>query len=87
VVVTSGSSGGFLLSFLTLFDAGERVAIADPGYPCLRRCGSRSPRRRIKSPRGSSVSPGSSRPGQGGDRAGWMDGFTAMKTGMIPKIF
>jgi aspartate/methionine/tyrosine aminotransferase len=36
VVVTSGSSGGFLLSFLTLFDAGERVAIADPGYPCYR---------------------------------------------------
>jgi len=36
VVVTSGSSGGFLLSFLALFDAGDRVAIADPGYPCYR---------------------------------------------------
>ncbi len=36
VVVTSGASGGFLLSFLALFDAGERVAIADPGYPCYR---------------------------------------------------
>ena len=36
VVVTSGSSAGFLLSFLTLFDVGERVAIADPGYPCYR---------------------------------------------------
>jgi aspartate/methionine/tyrosine aminotransferase len=36
VVVTSGSSGAFLLSFLALFDAGERVAIADPGYPCYR---------------------------------------------------
>ncbi|MFQ5565045.1 MAG: aminotransferase class I/II-fold pyridoxal phosphate-dependent enzyme, partial [Paracoccaceae bacterium] len=36
VVVTSGSSGGFLLSFLALFDAGQRVAIADPGYPCYR---------------------------------------------------
>ena len=36
VVVTSGSSGGFLLSFLALFDIGERVAIADPGYPCYR---------------------------------------------------
>jgi aspartate/methionine/tyrosine aminotransferase len=36
VVVTSGSSGGFLLSFLTLFDVGDRVAIADPGYPCYR---------------------------------------------------
>ena len=31
VVVTSGSSGAFLLSFLALFDTGERVAIADPG--------------------------------------------------------
>jgi len=36
VVVTSGSSGAFLLSFLTLFDVGARVAIADPGYPCYR---------------------------------------------------
>lgn len=36
VVVTSGSSAGFLLSFLALFDVGERVAIADPGYPCYR---------------------------------------------------
>ena len=36
VVVTSGSSGGFMLSFLALFDPGERVAIADPGYPCYR---------------------------------------------------
>ena len=36
VVVTSGSSAGFVLSFLCLFDAGERVAIADPGYPCYR---------------------------------------------------
>ncbi len=33
VVVTSGASGGFLLSFLALFDVGARVAIADPGYP------------------------------------------------------
>jgi aspartate/methionine/tyrosine aminotransferase len=36
IVVTSGSSAGFLLSFLALFDVGERVAIADPGYPCYR---------------------------------------------------
>jgi aspartate/methionine/tyrosine aminotransferase len=36
IVVTSGSSGGFLLSFLGLFDIGGRVAIADPGYPCYR---------------------------------------------------
>lgn len=36
VVVTTGSSGGFLLAFLAAFDAGARVAIARPGYPCYR---------------------------------------------------
>ena len=33
VVVTTGSSGGFLLAFLALFDPGARVAISAPGYP------------------------------------------------------
>ena len=36
VVVTTGSSGGFLLAFLSCFDVGDRVAIASPGYPCYR---------------------------------------------------
>jgi aspartate/methionine/tyrosine aminotransferase len=36
VVITTGSSGGFLLAFLASFDAGDRVAIASPGYPCYR---------------------------------------------------
>ncbi|WNG92406.1 pyridoxal phosphate-dependent aminotransferase [Mycobacterium sp. ITM-2016-00318] len=36
VVVTTGSSGGFLLAFLACFDARDRVAIASPGYPCYR---------------------------------------------------
>jgi aspartate/methionine/tyrosine aminotransferase len=36
VVVTTGSSGGFLLAFLSAFDAGDRVALARPGYPCYR---------------------------------------------------
>ncbi|MEO0823277.1 MAG: aminotransferase class I/II-fold pyridoxal phosphate-dependent enzyme [Pseudomonadota bacterium] len=36
VVVTAGSSAGFVLSFLALFDAGQRVALADPGYPAYR---------------------------------------------------
>jgi len=36
VIVTAGSSAGFVLTFLALFDKGERVAIADPGYPCYR---------------------------------------------------
>jgi len=36
VVATTGSSGGFLLSFLAAFDAGDRVALARPGYPCYR---------------------------------------------------
>jgi aspartate/methionine/tyrosine aminotransferase len=33
VVVTTGSSGGFVLSFLALFDPGARVAVSAPGYP------------------------------------------------------
>jgi aspartate/methionine/tyrosine aminotransferase len=36
VVITTGSSGGFLLSFLACFDAGDRVAVTSPGYPCYR---------------------------------------------------
>ncbi len=36
VVVTTGSSGGFLLSFLACFDPGDKVAILRPGYPCYR---------------------------------------------------
>ena len=36
VVVTTGSSGGFLLAFLTCFDVGDRVVISSPGYPCYR---------------------------------------------------
>lgn len=36
IVVTSGSSAGFILSFLAMFDAGETVGIADPGYPSYR---------------------------------------------------
>ena len=36
VVVTTGSSGGFVLAFLSAFDAGDRVALASPGYPAYR---------------------------------------------------
>ena len=36
VVVTTGSSGGFILAFLSLFETGERVALANPGYPPYR---------------------------------------------------
>ena len=36
VVITTGSSGGFILSFATLFDVGERVGIGSPGYPSYR---------------------------------------------------
>ena len=36
VVVTTGSSGGFILTFLALFEPGDRVAIATPGYPPYR---------------------------------------------------
>lgn len=36
VIVTSGSSGAFLLGFAALFDAGDRVALGEPGYPSYR---------------------------------------------------
>jgi aspartate/methionine/tyrosine aminotransferase len=36
VAVTTGSSGGFTLAFLAAFDAGDRVALARPGYPAYR---------------------------------------------------
>lgn len=36
VVITPGSSGAFILAFSALFDAGERVALGNPGYPSYR---------------------------------------------------
>ena len=33
VVVTTGSSAGFILAFLSMFDTGARVAVAAPSYP------------------------------------------------------
>jgi aspartate/methionine/tyrosine aminotransferase len=36
VVVTTGSSAGFMLAFLALFEPGDRVAVAEPGYPPYR---------------------------------------------------
>ncbi len=36
VVVTAGSSGGFILAFTALFDAGDRIALGAPGYPSYR---------------------------------------------------
>ncbi len=36
IVVTTGSSGGFTLAFLSMFSPGDRVAIAAPGYPAYR---------------------------------------------------
>jgi aspartate/methionine/tyrosine aminotransferase len=36
VIVTTGSSGGFLLSFLAVFEPGDTVALARPGYPAYR---------------------------------------------------
>jgi aspartate/methionine/tyrosine aminotransferase len=36
VVITSGSSAAFLLAFTALFDAGDRVALGEPGYPSYR---------------------------------------------------
>ena len=36
VAVTTGSSGAFILAFLALFEPGDRVALANPGYPPYR---------------------------------------------------
>ena len=36
VVVTTGSSGGFITAFAAAFDVGDRVALAAPGYPAYR---------------------------------------------------
>lgn len=36
IAITTGSSGAFLLSFVAAFDAGDRVALARPGYPAYK---------------------------------------------------
>lgn len=36
IVATTGSSAAFVLAFLSLFEPGDRVAIANPGYPPYR---------------------------------------------------
>lgn len=36
IAVTPGSSGGFNLAFLALFDPGDRVGLPTPGYPAYR---------------------------------------------------
>ena len=36
VVITSGSSAGFLLAFTALFDSNAKVGLATPGYPSYR---------------------------------------------------
>ena len=36
IMVTTGSSGAFQIAFLAAFEAGDRVAMASPGYPAYR---------------------------------------------------
>ncbi|MEX0808714.1 MAG: pyridoxal phosphate-dependent aminotransferase [Dongiaceae bacterium] len=36
IAVTTGSSGAFLLGFLSAFDSGDRIALASPAYPAYR---------------------------------------------------
>jgi len=36
VMIVAGASAGFSLAFLACFDAGQRVGILEPGYPCYR---------------------------------------------------
>ena len=41
IVVTTGSSGGFILAFLAMFEPGDRVAVT---VPAIRRTATSSPR-------------------------------------------
>ncbi|MSO70338.1 MAG: aminotransferase class I/II-fold pyridoxal phosphate-dependent enzyme [Alphaproteobacteria bacterium] len=36
IMITTGSSGGFILSFIAAFDVGDRIALVDPSYPAYR---------------------------------------------------
>src|SRR5579862_6413737 len=36
IVITTGSSGAFILAFLAMFEPGDRVAVTVPGYPPYR---------------------------------------------------
>lgn len=36
IVITTGSSAGFIFAFLACFDASARIALPSPGYPCYR---------------------------------------------------
>lgn len=36
VVITIGASGAFLFTFLSMFDPGDKIAMAAPGYPAYR---------------------------------------------------
>ncbi|MEE9414979.1 MAG: aminotransferase class I/II-fold pyridoxal phosphate-dependent enzyme [Acidimicrobiales bacterium] len=36
VIITTGATGAFVLSFLAAFDPGDRVVVPSPGYPCYR---------------------------------------------------
>ena len=36
IAITLGASGAFTLAFLACFEAGDRVAVPTPGYPCYR---------------------------------------------------
>src|SRR3569623_2399464 len=36
IVITTGSSGAFILAFLAMFEPGDRVAVTVPGYPTYR---------------------------------------------------
>ncbi len=36
ILLVAGASAGFSLAFLACFDAGQRVGVLEPGYPCYR---------------------------------------------------
>ena len=36
IVITCGTSGGFLITYSILLNAGDKLALTDPGYPCYK---------------------------------------------------
>ena len=36
IIITSGTSGGFVLSLLSAFDSGDKIALSIPGYPAYK---------------------------------------------------
>ena len=89
VVITTGSSGGFLLAFLAAFEPGDRVVMARPGYACYRNVltalGLRGRRDRLRSRDPLPADGRAARRGRGAGRTGLVIASPANPTGtMVP---